>query len=152
MISFARKESLSCLKTLSESFRALHSSGTTSSVPHFSQNSIQLATRPNLFVQAYLRAQIYFSHNSKRFGKMNTFMKFNFGLSVRQFSLMSYRFLKNHQNFHENCLTERPKYSFMKNQNFPTHRMHFAQIFWNYGKSRSELGDKPVKSFWLKHH
>ena len=77
------------------------------------------------------------------------FYEIQFWSFCETISSITYRFLKNHQNFHQNCLTKRPKLIFRKNQNFPMCKIHsFCQIFWNYGKSRSELLARWYRKFW----
>ena len=119
---------------------------------------ISMVTNQKVY-QGFLGAEIDFFQNSKRFGKMKAFYtlekldffwKWFLVFLWDNFALhppISEKIVK----FHQNCLTKRLKSIFRKNQNFPTCKMlSFSQIFWNFGKRRSQLRESLDKRFcWL---
>ena len=125
--------------------------------PFWSKFLPKPATRPTLFVQSFLGAEIDFSQNSKSFGSMNTFYVLEIFVFLWNSNLvfwwdnfaLSPSISGKCWFFHQNCRTKRPKLSFIKNQIFPIRRMYsLSRIFWNYEKSRSELGESPATKFW----
>ena len=116
------------------------------------------ATEPSVFCQSFHEAQTIFSHNSKRFGSRNAFYvnywkvlffdETQFWSFCETISSPEPLISGKHIEFHQNCLTKRSKFNFMKNKNFPIRRMSsLCQIFWNFEKSRSQLGERSDKPF-----
>ena len=70
------------------------------------------------------------NHVKKYDREINSIINFDENVSIFQKSVGGER----------NCLTKIPKLIFRKNQIFPMCKiLSFCQIFWNYGKSRSQL-------------
>ena len=124
--------------------------------PVLTSNILKSATWLTKVCQGFLGAEIDFSQNSKRFGKMKAFYtleKLDFFWKCFLVFLWDnfdeiWVFFQKSVGGEQNCLTKGPKIIFRKNQNFPTCRMlSFSQIFWNYGKSRSQLRESLDKLF-----
>ena len=116
--------------------------------PVLTVNILKSATWIAKLCQGHLAAPTDFSQNSKRFGKMKVFYTLEnfdfFWKSILVFLWDNFALCppisEKYIHFPQNCLTKGSKLIFRKNQNFPMCKIHsFCQIFWNYGKSRSEL-------------
>ena len=149
MISFAKNQLYYSPERFSESFGTLTNSQTTFRLctPKFQKILRKPATPHRISMgnnqkvnQDFLGAETDFSQNSKRFGKMKLFYtleKFNFCWKWFLVFLWdnfdrNLNIFQKLMDWEKNCLTERPKLIFMRNQFFLVCKNStLPQNFWN---------------------